>query len=346
MIFQIRWRRPLHQLGEPTAVAVAPDRVVVHERGTRLVCLNATDGVVQWDVPFGTWPRAVVVEGDQCWAIPQNRDELYWLDVHTGALVRSTRLPPFTGHVVVTGDTVLVGGWRGYTRLHAFDRYSGITRWTSAQRVHTVLPGAVGSHVLIGQPGGRSVQLIDPRDGNEIFRWVLPEPLIGADGQWDAFTPAGEDRFLVRCGQHTVWQIHARSGEADEFFRSDTELAADGMSVTDGVVWVRESRAGHVAVDAATGSTLWRVDVGYPTVGDVVAAGRGFFVVAGQPGMVLLIDSTGTIRERITVDRRNAALRGLAPNTVLVIGKGTLTAVAAGSGPVSNAAVSGSSLDG
>lgn len=35
MIFQIRWRRSLHQRPDPTAIASASDCVVVHERGVR-----------------------------------------------------------------------------------------------------------------------------------------------------------------------------------------------------------------------------------------------------------------------------------------------------------------------
>ncbi|GIG63311.1 hypothetical protein Lfu02_76830 [Longispora fulva] len=90
------------------------DWVVVHERVTRLVCLNNLDGTVVWDVPVGTWPRSLVLAGDRCLAIAQNVPYLVCLDIRTGERLWAAELPePTTGHVTVVGDVVLAGGWRG-----------------------------------------------------------------------------------------------------------------------------------------------------------------------------------------------------------------------------------------
>jgi hypothetical protein len=37
------------------------------------------------------------------------------------------------GYVAPYGDYVLVGGWRGYTRLHCLDARSGALRWQLAE---------------------------------------------------------------------------------------------------------------------------------------------------------------------------------------------------------------------
>ncbi|MEU7755964.1 hypothetical protein AB0B57_34810 [Micromonospora sp. NPDC049101] len=40
MIFEVLWRRALHQRVDPTAMASTPDGVLVHERSTRLLWVD------------------------------------------------------------------------------------------------------------------------------------------------------------------------------------------------------------------------------------------------------------------------------------------------------------------
>ncbi|MFD1504044.1 PQQ-binding-like beta-propeller repeat protein, partial [Streptosporangium lutulentum] len=141
MIGKTRWERQLHQRISASAVAVAEDRVVVHERHTRLVCLDRYDGSVRWDVPIGTWPRAVVVAGDRCLVLAQDTDQLSCLDLTTGAALWRAGLPQYSGHVVATAETVIVGGWRGYTPMAAFNLKNGRPLWRAQQPTATVLPG-------------------------------------------------------------------------------------------------------------------------------------------------------------------------------------------------------------
>ena len=311
-------------------MASTPDAVLVHERSTRLACLDPADGVARWDVPIGTWPRAVVADGSQCWVISQDRDELRCLDVLSGEVRWSAEVPRLTGHIVVTGDRVLVGGWRGYTGLRAFDRWTGALLWSDRQRTATVLPAAVGERVLVGEPGGTSVRLLDAHDGNEVHRWSLPEPLVGPDGQWPAFVAAGADRFLARCGARTLWQIRPASGTAGELFRHDRDLADAGVSTVGSVVWARERRAGAVALDLTTGAALWRVTAGPDSVGQVVPAAAGHVLATRRPGMLLLVDDTGRPRERQLVEQQISGVRVLTPGVLLVVAKGALLAVDGG----------------
>ncbi|MEU3911162.1 PQQ-binding-like beta-propeller repeat protein [Streptomyces sp. NPDC029721] len=95
----VRWERPLHQRGDPRTVAVDGDCVVVHERLSRLVCLDPEDGSVRWDRPFGRWPRAVVAAGGRCYGIAQDVDALSCRDLRSGEELWSAPLPGYTGHV-------------------------------------------------------------------------------------------------------------------------------------------------------------------------------------------------------------------------------------------------------
>ncbi|PXX65564.1 outer membrane protein assembly factor BamB [Nocardia tenerifensis] len=321
---QTLWERQLHQRGCIKAVALTPESVVVHERNTRLVSLDRPTGSLRWDVSVGRWPRAVHVTGDRCLVIAQNTHQLSCLNVRTGALLWNTAIPPATGHLVTTADTVLAGGWRNYSPLMAFDLETGARRWETTDCVDTVLPALVGDGVLIGVPGDTVIRLIRPGDGEELSRWRLPEPLISCDDQ-PAFTPIGPDRFLARCGPRSVVDIRLSSAIVREFVRAEADLAATAVEYNAGMLWLRELRGGYLAVDPVDGRVLWRVNVREALV-DHVAMTRAGLVVATHTGALLRLDSVGQVLERTAVARRISALRTAGPSELLVQTKGTLLA--------------------
>jgi outer membrane protein assembly factor BamB len=253
MFQRVTWERPLHQGGLITALAVTPHHVVVHERRSRLVCLGRQDGAALWDIPIGTHPRAVIVAGERILVITQDADRLSCINAPTGTLLWSVDLPRFTGHLVATTDTVIVGGWRGYTPLAAFDLETGTLRWEGHKHANTVLPVAIGNGVLIGAPGATEIQLIEPHDGQTLSRWQVPEPLAESDTN-SSFTPTGAGRFFVRCGSRTVASIDLSSSAVDAIFHHDADLAPTAAELTAAALWLRELRGGYLAVDPVHGN--------------------------------------------------------------------------------------------
>ncbi|MEW2503889.1 PQQ-binding-like beta-propeller repeat protein [Amycolatopsis sp. NPDC047767] len=134
-MFKLRWERPLHQRPVTEGFAVADADVLAHERSTRLVRLAGSDGTVRWDAPLGTWPRAVVVDGPDVFALPQLPGRLFCLSWANGEprWTRDVGWP--AGHVVASPNLVLVGGRRGDTPLRALDRATGELRWTRSGAV-------------------------------------------------------------------------------------------------------------------------------------------------------------------------------------------------------------------
>ncbi|MER5422555.1 PQQ-binding-like beta-propeller repeat protein [Streptosporangium roseum] len=323
MIGKTLWERRLHQRGSASAVAVTEDRVVVHERHTRLVCLDRYDGSVRWDVPLGTWPRAVVVAGDRCLVLAQDTDQLSCLDLTTGAVLWRAGLPPYSGHVVATAETVIVGGWRGYTPMAAFNLKDGRPLWRTQRPTATVLPLPWDGGVLSGS--GSETWLIDPHDGRELGRWRLPEPLADTDHR-PAFTLVDPDRCLMPCGPRSVVAIQLSSGLADQFFRHDADLLASAAEFTGGVVWLRERRAGYLTVNPDDGSKLWNVDVRQPLVSGVVRDGEGFVVVS-EGGVLFRLRSDGHVLEGCSSVTRVAALRDLGAGEMIMVTKGTLRVI-------------------
>ncbi|MBR7829698.1 PQQ-binding-like beta-propeller repeat protein [Actinospica sp. MGRD01-02] len=253
MFGQTVWERDLHQAGSPAGLAATAEHIVVHERRTRLVGLDPRDGTPRWDIPSGARPRATIIVGKRCLVIPQDRPELSCLDVRTGEVLWSAQLDEFTGHLTATRDTVLVGGWRGYTPLTAFDLRTGSLLWRSPQRVEIAVPAVVESGVLIGEPHGDEVSLIEPRDRRIKAQWSLPEPLVSGDTQ-PVLKPLDRDRVLARCGPRTVVEVSLSMGTVTTFFRSeDLDLAPRAVSRTGSILWVPETRRGVRALHAQDG---------------------------------------------------------------------------------------------
>ncbi|MEV0573910.1 PQQ-binding-like beta-propeller repeat protein [Streptomyces sp. NPDC050392] len=295
----------------------------MHERRTRLVCLDREDGSVRWDVPMGTWPRGLVVTEGRCLVLPQSPDQLFCLDLRTGAELWHVDLPRFSGHVVVAEGIVLVGGWRGYTPLTAFDLRDGRSLWQTAAPVRTGLPLTWGGGVLLGH--GSDAWLMDPRDGGEMARWRLPEPLIGGELR-PVFTPVSPDRCLARCGPRSLMALDLTSRAVDDLVGHDVDLVVEAAEFVGGVVWVRELRAGYSAWDPGAGSLLWRVDVGQPLMSGVVRADDGF-LVAGE-GALFRLGRDGQVIERARHGQRISALRDLGAGEAMVTTRGTLKALA------------------
>ncbi|NUT48525.1 MAG: PQQ-binding-like beta-propeller repeat protein [Saccharothrix sp.] len=327
-MIEVEWERRLHQAGSDAGLASHAGGVVVHERNTRVVCLDPVDGAVRWDVPVGRWPRAIVVAGSRCLVLPQDTDRLVCLDFGTGEVVWQADLRPYTGHVVVDGDTVLVGGWRGYTPLRALDTATGRTLWETAHRVHTVRPVAVGAGFLVGEPGGTSVRVVDRREPREISAWPLPSPLVGDDDE-PAFTAVGPDRLVVRCGDHAVVEVVPATATVREFAVAGTALSSSAPQHVGGLLWLRERGTGVTVADARDGRVRWRVDVGRFPVGRVVPVESGAgFVLADGGGTLTRLDPAGRVTGRAAISGRVRALRPLGRNRVLALTKGALLAAA------------------
>lgn len=137
---RVQWKRPLHQRSESKGLATTREYVVVYERNTRLVSLDPQDATVRWDVPVGRSPAIDLAAGPRgrCLVLPQTTGQLLCLHLATGRRLWAADVPRFAGHQVTHADTVLVGGWRGYTSLRAFDLDTGRLRWQAAAPVRTV----------------------------------------------------------------------------------------------------------------------------------------------------------------------------------------------------------------
>lgn len=306
-------------------MAVTARHLVVHERSTRLAGLEPVGGAVRWDVPVGTWPRAVVIEQPYCLVIPQNSGRLLCLDIETGEDLWQMEPGAFAGHVVVNEDLVLVGGWRGYTPLSALDLRTGAVRWRAGEHGSTVLPAATEAGFLVGKPGHESVRLIDRGDGRELATWSLPEPLAGPD-IGTAFRAERGGGFLVRCGDRLVVRIALSETKAETVVRAERDLMPGAVDLCGGLLWLAERRGGFTVVDPSDGAGRWRVRHDRRFVPSVASVDGGF-AIADEGGSLFRIDLAGAVHERVRITQRIRDVREQAPSRLVLLAKGSMIAV-------------------
>ncbi|MEU9005901.1 PQQ-binding-like beta-propeller repeat protein [Streptomyces sp. NPDC048551] len=321
MDITVRWERELHQRGGHSAVVTGPDCVVLHERRTRLVCLEQADGAVRWDVPLGTWPRDLVLARDRVLVLPQTPDRLSCLDLRTGAVLWSTPTPRFTGNLAVAGDTVVIGGWRGYTPMTGLALADGHVRWTTGSPVRSVRPLPWGAGLLTGS--GSEVVLLDPRDGAALKRWRLPEPLRPGDGGVFTAPPAG-DRFVAVAGWASLVSF-GPGARVPEWHAAYEPFAWFGH-VGD-AVWMHRPAGGFRTVDPVDGSRLWctGTGVGQQLVAGPVPYGDGF-LVGSDNGGVYALGPDGRAVARRSLGRRLDGLHPAADGGLLFASRGTFGA--------------------
>ncbi|BCJ74711.1 hypothetical protein CS0771_42550 [Catellatospora sp. IY07-71] len=318
----MRWRHSVHQRAYATRSTVAGDRVVVHERSSRLVGLDVRDGGVRWDVPGCRWPNALTIADGRCLAIAQwLQPWLVCVEAIAGEQLWRAELPATTGHLAVAGGAAVVGGWRGYTPLGAYDLGTGSLLWRTPEPVTVEAPYAVDGHVLIAETGTGRLRRIDARTGGDVAAWRLPESVLGVDSG-PVFLRLDADRVLVRGVSGTVWVLHLPTGEHHRLPGVPEDTRA--VCVAGGVVWC-DTDPCQVALEPGTAAPLARVPL-YGRLVGAVAVESGW-VLASDQGKLAVVGRDGAVLGRATVDKRIGALYGTDGDRVLVMGKSELLAV-------------------
>ncbi|MFE6101511.1 PQQ-binding-like beta-propeller repeat protein [Streptomyces laurentii] len=315
MIATVLWERELHQRGRASAFVVGPDCVVLHERRTRLVCLERADGAVRWDVPLGTRPRGIVLTGDRVLVLPQAPDVLSCVDVRTGASLWSAPTPRWTGNLAVQADTVVIGGWRGYTPMSGLDLTEGSVRWATPSPVTSVRPLAWAGGVLTGS--GYEAVLLDPADGSDLARWRLPGPLAETDAS--AFVPVDAERVVAVCGPSS---LVAFGIGADKPVRLGSYDPFGVVGHVHGSVWMLRSGRGFLAVDPTDGTSSWSSEGDQRVVVDPLPYADGL-LVGDVGGGIRRLGPDGRNLERCSLPGRRLDGLAAADGGLFFAAKGT-----------------------
>ncbi len=237
MNIELRWRRELHQRTSSRAI-VQQGVILSPERSTKLArCCPETGGTL-WEAHVGNtfgWPA---VDQGRCFWLEQH-SELIAFNLNTGIRCWSCHLDGVVGLVTVSGPTVLVGGWRGYTRP------TGVAVATGEQVFRLQTAGPVGKPLSVEQgfllPLQDEAVLVD-HSGQIVDRIQLPHGYEPSDGVADIIAVGDALWSATRDGH--LWIREAGSGAWRIVYRHRHEVVPSSVRIAPPVITFRD-RAGE-----------------------------------------------------------------------------------------------------
>lgn len=119
------WERNLHVAVNPNSLKVVGRAVYVTERKNKLSKINITSGETVWSQTVPNSWGWTSVSDDHVYYMSQGRG-LLCFRVDSGELQWHRKFNGrFLGYIEASGDTLITGGWRGYSNLAAYDKSTG-----------------------------------------------------------------------------------------------------------------------------------------------------------------------------------------------------------------------------
>jgi len=263
---------------------LAAGRLFIPSWDGALYALGPADGRALWQHPLGDIADAAPVEADgrlfvQDWsrsvrALATEDGRELWRFVYPASPADDHRQGGLAAH----GDAVLVPAWNG--TLYALAAADGTLRWTFAtagplRARPLVTPG----QLVLASEDGALYGL--GAEGTQRWRFETGSPLraapVALEGGAVAVNRAGKVVALTGDGS-LRW-----SRDLDE------ECFYAAPLVADGAVFVATAAGALWKLDAASGETLWRVDVGSPLFATPVAV-HGTAVFGDNCGRLHVVD--------------------------------------------------------
>jgi outer membrane protein assembly factor BamB len=215
---------------------------------------------------------------------------LFAFGAETGALLWRVDGISFYASAVVANGAVIVPTSFGVV---AVDSATGAERWRASFGAPGMVPVAVSSGLAVALSGGGAIIGLDVETGRELWRY----PAIGlpysapaiVDGVVYTAATIHPTAVCETCAEYGV--IFALDAETgSELWRYETESRVLGaLAVHDGQVFAVGERDEVVALDAGTGARRWRFSSGGRSTGTPAVVGDVLYVGVG------LADDSGAL---------------------------------------------------
>ncbi len=209
MDIQRLWSHDLHQRPTPWTVILSRRALLAVERWTRLSRLDGATGGLLWEAKVRN-PWGWLTSSDKAIFYLNQNEWLQCFDLAHGALLWEGRpggQVGIFGHVVAYDDYVLVGGWRGYTRLHCLDAQSGALRWqlTEGGNYAVPIPGSWGVAAPRLRQTSGIISFIVAATGTVIRQVSLPSGARVSD--WSSAIQRHGDALLLTTEDGTIYRL-------------------------------------------------------------------------------------------------------------------------------------------
>jgi outer membrane protein assembly factor BamB len=301
----IRWRYPIHHRVQ--VIDFSSSYAYFPASHSSIVCLDIRTGDERWRTKIrNVWGWLALSEKAVVYL--NQHDELVVMSKDTGELWWTKKLGGIFGWVHAVADSVIVGGWRGYTDIHCFDISTGGHRWAhpaQAKSLHSTF--ACANHLMFCEGGSHSVTFLDIAAGDVVGR----ERLEGswAKTQEDRVSATSEGRLrglapslILKKDASSLYRISGNSAST-EVIELDRRIASSLLEEQDGAIGFLDSDQRFCAYEIGTGklSVYERLHQVRPYAGFWCKGEVSYFAATLQ-GFVYKFGPGGT--ERLRVGKR------------------------------------------
>ncbi len=305
--------------------------LVITERNSRLVRLDPLTGTPLWETHVDNAHGTIALGEDRCVYLNQ-RGSLTCVDLESGNIRWSTGSRRFNDYVSIVDDVVLIGGWRGYRPVQAFDVTSGRPLWVagslnSSQRSptpsfgqtfdNTVWPQPIAGGILTSIRGGLDLWLADPQTGKRVAHWTLPEPIAGRDHA-PVFSVTPDGRVTFQCGLRKIAILDMTKG-VEVVWEHPHDLPIRLPLLNGNDLWLADHQAlSRVSVETST--LQQSIPLPETAVNRLVLV-DGAIAAASASGLLLIITQPDDTTAQRVVSKRAVNLDTAAENLLHIASK-------------------------
>jgi len=206
MKFDLKWQRHLHFALNPKSVMIDGDSIYMTERVKKLSKIDAVSGETVWSNKITDGYGLLTTANGKLFYMSSG-DGLCSFAKDTGELVSQQKFRfPYLGYVKVCGNTILTGGWRGYTDLCAYDLKTNKPMWSHNMKTGELQKFSYPSfldenRIVTVNHSTNLIKLIDAQSGKILNESALPEGIHHVDAGHSYRVVENEITFLTERGE-------------------------------------------------------------------------------------------------------------------------------------------------
>lgn len=303
------WQRDLHAAVNPNSLKIVGSGVYVTERSNKLSKININSGETVWSQTVPDSRGWTSVSGAYVYYMSQGQGLLCFC-VDSGELQWHRRLNQnFLGYIEASGDTLITGGWRGYSDLAAYDRLTGKQLWSRAIRSRDgtgiCAPQSIGNNrILVIRDSTITADVIDTNSGELITEINLPAGIERVALGRPYRIVNGVVTFFSNAGKLVLLDTEELTVSIEDLglvgtFRGIPYYFADKMIFQD-------NENSYSMFDRSKRQMIWSVAIPHNRWTETLATqlSDDVFVIAGARGNIKMVSSNGHVEKPFQPERR------------------------------------------
>ncbi|NNE57838.1 MAG: PQQ-binding-like beta-propeller repeat protein [Hellea sp.] len=308
MKFEPQWQRDLHFALNPKSMIIDGKSIFITERRKKLSKIDMVSGETVWSRNItDAYGWATTSNGKLFYM--SSGDGLCVLEQDTGERISEFKFQfPYLGYVKVWGNTILTGGWRGYTDLCAYDLETSKLLWSHNTKTADLQKFSVPSflnknRIFTVNHTTKRIEIIDVKSGKLLDKNVLPDGVHNIDLGCSYQIVDKDVTFLTNRGKLFKFSTEDLSLAIEELPLESVQTNIPCYFADEMII--RDTEQTYCLLNRAQKEIVWQIPIEHNSWTDVISVklGNDHFVIAGAQGAMKVISRAGEV-SRLSSENR------------------------------------------